>query len=111
MQRFKLNVGDGTADTWFDGAANADVDPTTNEWVHFAFSISKTEAVVYIDGEIVSQGAFTGISWDGCDILSIMSGAPRFTEWGHLSDASYMDELRLFNKALSQVDVQAIMND
>ena len=109
-QRFKLNVGDGTADTWFDGGAAADVDPTTDEWVHFAFTISPTEAVVYIDGVVVSQGASTGIGWDGVDILSIMSGAPRFTEWGHLSDPSFMDELHLFNKALTQAEVQAIID-
>ncbi len=109
-QRFKLNVGNGTADSWFDGGAAADVDPATNQWVHFAFTISGTEAVVYIDGLVVSQGAFTGISWAGVDVLSIMSGAPRFTEWGHLSDESYMDELHLFNKALTQIEIQAIIN-
>ncbi len=111
MQRFKLNVGTGGGENWFDGGAAADVDPTTNEWVHFAFTISPTECVVYINGEIVSQGAFTGIDWTGCDLLSIMSGAPRFTEWGHKSDESYMDELRFYHKALSQAEVQATMND
>jgi hypothetical protein len=111
MQRFKLNVGTGTSDTWFDGGAAADVDPTTDEWVHFAFTISQTEAVVYINGQVVSQGPLAGVSWEGCDILSIMSGAPRFTEWGHLSDESFMDELHLFNRALTQGQVQAIMDD
>jgi hypothetical protein len=110
-QRFKLNAGNGTADTWFDGGTAADVDPTTGTWRHLAFTISGTEAVVYVDGEVVKQGAFTGINWDGCDILSIMSGAPRFTGWDHLSDLSLMDELRLFNKALTQEEVKTIMND
>jgi hypothetical protein len=110
MQRFKLNVGDGTADTWFDGGEDADVDPATSDWVHFAFTISPTEAVVYINGEVVSQGAFTGVSWEGVDVLSVMSGAPRFTEWGHLSDLSYMDELRLFDKVLTQAEIQAIID-
>lgn len=110
-QRFKLNVGNGSADTWFDGGAAADVDPTVDTWHHFAYSISGTECVVYIDGEIVKQGAFDGIDWTGCDILSIMSGAPRFTGWSHLSDLSLMDELRIFNKALTQTDVQQIMAD
>lgn len=110
-QRFKLNVGNGTADSWFDGGAAADVDPTLNEWVHLAFTISDSKCVVYINGEIASQGSFTGVDWTGCDILSIMSGDPRFTEWGHHSDQSYMDELRLFTKALTQVEVQTIMNE
>lgn len=110
-QRFKLNAGNGTADSWFDGGASADVDPTTGNWVHFAFSISGTEAAVYINGTQVSQGLFTGIDWTGCDVLSIMSGAPRFTGWGHLSDASLMDELRLYNKAVTADEVGLLYND
>jgi hypothetical protein len=111
LQRFKLNVGNGNADTWFDGGAAADVDPAAGEWVHLAFSISGTEAVVYIDGQVVKQGDFDGIDWTGCDVLSIMSGAPRFAGWNHLSDQSFMDELRLFDKALSQSEIQSIIAD
>ncbi len=107
-QRFKLNVGNGTADSWFDGGSAADVDPTTDEWVHIAFTISNTESVVYIDGQVAKQGVFTGVDWTGCDVLSIMSGAPRFTGWGHQSDASQMDELMLFSKALTADEVQIL---
>ncbi len=110
-QRFKLNVGNGTDENWFDGGVAADVDPAINQWVHLAFSISDTEAAVYINGQVVSQGTFPGIDWTGCDIMSIMSGAPRFTEWGHNSDLSYMDELRVFNIALTQQEiVQQMVN-
>jgi hypothetical protein len=110
-QRFKLNAGNGTADSWIDGGAAADVDATTGQWVHMAFTISDTKAVVYINGQAVKEGSFTGIDWTGCDILSIMSGAPRFTEWNHLSDLGMMDELRIFNKELTQSEIQAIMTD
>ncbi len=109
-QIFKLNAGNGTADSWFDGGATATVDPTPGEWQHMAFSISGTECVVYINGEVVKQGSFPGIDWTGCDVLSIMSGAPRFMEWGHLSDLGMMDELRIFNKALTQDEIKTIMN-
>ncbi len=108
-QRFKLNAGDGTADSWFDGAEAADVTPNTGEWVHFAFTISDTEGVVYINGEVVKQGAFEGIDWTDCNVISIMSGAPNWTGWSHLSDGSSMDELRLFNTALTQEEIQTIM--
>jgi len=110
LQRFKLNVGDGTADTWVDGGAAADVDPTTGNWIHLAFTISGTDASVYIDGQLVAQASISGVDWTGCDLLSIMSGAQRFTEWGHLSDNSYLDDLRLYNKALSQTEIQTVMN-
>ncbi len=109
-QIFKLNAGNGTADSWFDGGAAATVNPETADWVHFAFTISDENCVVYIDGEVVSQGPFGGIDWTGCDILSIGSGVPRFSEWEHFSDLSLIDELRLFNKALSQTEIQAIID-
>jgi hypothetical protein len=109
-QTFKLNVGDGTADSWFDGGAAATLNPTTAGWVHIAFTISENHAAVYINGQVVSQGDFAGVDWTGCDILSIASGAPRFTEWGHLSDQSLIDELRLFNRVLTQEEIQAIMD-
>lgn len=109
-QRFKLNVGNGVADIWFDGGENADVSPAEfDSWHHFAFTISQSSATVYIDGEVVSTNTFGGISWNGCDVLSIMSGAPRFTEWGHLSDQSLMDELRIFDKILTQEEIQSLM--
>ncbi len=110
-QIFKLNAGNGTADTWFDGGAAATVDPAPGNWVHMAFTISATECVFYINGEVAKQGSFGGISWDGCDLLTIMSGAPRFTGWSHFSDLSLMDELRIFNKALTQAEVRIIMNN
>lgn len=109
-QIFKLNVGRGDGDSWFDGGATASIPSDTAEWVHLAFTISNAECVVYIDGEVVAQGDFTGVDWTGCDILSIGSGAPRFNQWNHLSDPSYIDELRLFGKALSQSEVQSVMN-
>jgi hypothetical protein len=109
-QTFKLNVGNGTADNWFDGGAAASVNPNTTDWIHLAFTISDTKCVVYVNGQVASQGAFAGVDWTDCDILSIASGEPRFMEWGHLSDRSLYDELRIFNKELSQEEVQAVMN-
>jgi hypothetical protein len=111
-QVIKLNVGNGTSDSWFDGGDNAAIDPTVDTgWVHIAFTISGSEAAVYLNGEVASKGSFSGIGWADCDVLSVMSGAPRFVEWGHLSDLSYMDELRIFNKALSQEEIRTIITD
>ncbi len=108
-QRFKLNAGHGAGDSWFDGGSSADV-PVDGEWVHFAFTISPTEVLVYINGNVVKQGGFSGISWENCTQISIMSGAPNFIGWNHKSDQGFMDELRLFNKALTNAEVNAILN-
>lgn len=111
MQRFKLNIGTGESDLWFDGGDNADVDPAANTWVHFAFTIAENQATVYIDGEEVSSSEHDGIDWTGADLLSIMSGVPRFTEWDHLSDQSLMDELRIYDRVLTQEEIQAMIDD
>jgi hypothetical protein len=108
-QRFKLNVGNGTADSWVDGGAAADLAPGT-DWVQMAFTISGSAAKVYIDGTLVAEAAITGVDWTGCDLLSIGSGAPRFTGWGHLSDLSFIDELRIYNKALTIEEILEIQN-
>ncbi|MDR2466266.1 MAG: hypothetical protein LBD35_02635 [Prevotellaceae bacterium] len=112
-QTFKLNAGNGTADSWFDGGAKAMLDPATTgaDWVFIAFTISGSECAVYINGEEASRGAFGGIDWDGCTSLSIMSGAPNFNGWNHLSDLSLMDDLRLYNKALTQAQIVKVMNE
>lgn len=111
-QTFKLNVGNGTADTWVDGGAAASINPAnTTGWVHLAFTITPDRAAVYINGELVKESALTGLSWANCTTLSIASGAPNFAEWGHLSDQSQLDELRFFHKALSAEEVKQIFED
>ncbi|MGB8703615.1 MAG: LamG-like jellyroll fold domain-containing protein [Gillisia sp.] len=106
-QQIKLNVGTGTGESWNDGGL---VDPSADEWVFVAFTISKTQSVIYLNGEPVNTADLSApIDWTGTDLVSIMSGAPRFTGWGHLSDTSYMDDLKFYNKTLSQEEVQAAM--
>lgn len=107
-QQFKVNVGlGGTNESWNDGGK---IDPSAGTWVHMAFTVSGSKSIIYINGELARESALTAIDWTGCDLLSIMSGMPRFTEWGHKSDLSLMDELRIFNKALSQDEIKTIMN-
>ncbi len=110
-QTFKLNVGTGSGESWFDGGAAASVNPATaTDWIHLAFTISGDRAAVYINGEIASENTFPGVDWTGTDLLSIGSGAPRFTGWDHLSDLSQIDELRIFDKELLQAEIQGMMN-
>lgn len=104
-QIIKDNVGFGTGECWNDGGT---VDPSTGEWFHFAFTISETMSSIYINGELARESELTApIDWTGCDVLTVMSGVPRFTEWGHYSDLSLLDELHMFNRALSVEEVQA----
>jgi len=108
MQRVKANIGNGTADSWLDGTQLADIDPTAAKWVHIALVLAPDKAAFYMDGTEVKSIPFTGISWNGCDIMSIGSGAPCFTEWGHLSDQSLIDEVRIYNKALPASEIERL---
>lgn len=108
-QIFKLNVGIGNEkESWNDGGT---VNPALGEWVHFAFTVSETASTVYINGVKARESVMeTPIDWTGIDLLTIMSGVPRFTGWDHFSDLSLLDELRFFNKALTLEEVTTLMN-
>ncbi|WP_010520005.1 LamG domain-containing protein [Croceivirga radicis] len=109
-QRIKLHLGTADGDVWNDGEV---IDVTANEWVHIAFTVTETATQIYFNGEPVTNfGDMTDkvISWENCSLLSIGSGAPNFMAWGHLSDTSYIDQLYLFDRALSQEEIQALMN-
>lgn len=106
-QRIKLNVGTGDSDSWNDGGV---INVNAGEWVHVAFTISETETKIYLDGDLMNTGTLPSpIDWTGTDIVSIMSGAPRFTGWGHLSDTSLMDELTFYNQVLTEDEIEAMM--
>ncbi len=107
-QRIKANVGNGTADSWVDNA-KADLDPDNPVWVHIALVLTEGKVFIYVDGEEAASTNLSKISWNGCDILSIGSGAPRFTEWNHLSDNSLIDELRIYNKVLTATEIKTVM--
>ena len=109
QQRLKANIGDGASDIWLDGGTKADLDPVNPVWKHITLVLKEGKAFFYIDAAEVASGNLSKISWAGCDAMSIGSGAPRFTEWGHLSDNSLIDELRIYNKALSAAEIQAAM--
>lgn len=107
-QQFKANVGLGNSESWNDGGK---IDPSAGSWVHYALTVSGTKSVIYINGVLAREAAFTGaLDWTGCTSISIGSGAPNFIDWNHKSDNSLLDELRIFNKALSAAEVATIFN-
>ncbi|MDA0177770.1 MULTISPECIES: LamG-like jellyroll fold domain-containing protein [Mesoflavibacter] len=107
-QRIKLNVGTGTGESWNDGDV---IDVTAEEWVHVAFTISPTETVIYFNGLPVNTATPSGaIDWTNCTDLVIGAGGPTFDYWGHNSDNSVMDELRLFSVAMSQSEIQNLID-
>ena len=106
-QRFKLNVGNGEVEQWNDGGTAA----PSGEWVHLAFTVSETATVIYINGEVTTSTANAGIDWSGLTTMSIGSGLPNFAYWGHESDNSLIDDLRIYDKALTQDEVKTIIGE
>ncbi len=107
-QRIKLNVGTGSGESWNDGGV---IDVTAGEWVHVAFTISQTQSKIYFDGIEVNSSDLDGpIDWTNVGPLTIGAGGETFSYWGHESDISDLDELRIFDKALSQAEIQIMIN-
>jgi len=105
-QRIKLNVGTETAEVWNDGGV---IDATAGEWVQIAVTVSLTKSTIYFNGvEMLSSDLSAGIDWTGCTTMTIGAGGETFSYWDHLSDSSFLDELRIFNTALSQEEIQTI---
>ncbi len=106
-QKFWLNIGNGKVDSWF-------VPPSfevTGDWIHVAFTISQTHAIIYLNGEVKAEGDYEGpIVWTDCSSISFMSGAPNVVYWDHFSDLSLMDEIHIFNKVISAVEVLNLYN-
>lgn len=102
-QRIKLNVGTGNTESWNDGG----VLPTaSNDWVHVAVTVSPTESKIYFDGvEQMTSTLAAPIDWTGAENITIGSGGPTFSYWNHLSDSSWMDDLRLFGLTLTPAQI------
>lgn len=105
-QRIKLNLGIGTADSWNDGG-EINVD---GNWVYVTVTISPTMSKIYFNGVLQNSSSYTSaFDFSTSSIMVIGSGAPSFTYWNHNSDLSLIDDLRVFNKELSQAEIQSLM--
>lgn len=106
-QRIKLNVGTGSGESWNDGNV---INVATGSWVHVAITVSPTESKIYFNGVLQNTSILSNhVDWSNCSTLNIGSGGPTFNYWGHLSDLSALDELRLYNKALTQAEIQSML--
>lgn len=106
-QRIKANIGVGDNESYNDGGV---IDVTAGEWVHVALTVSATESKIYLDGvEQATVALDSSIDWTGCTELTIGAGGETFSYWDHLSDLSLIDELKLFNTALSQAEIEEML--
>jgi len=107
-QRIKANVGTGSTDVWCDGFLTSSVNP---EWVFVALVIDTNKLNMYYNGELaLSSDLPDNIDWTNCNYLTILNGGPSFSYWNHKYDASLIDDLRGFSKALTIEEIKSVMD-
>ena len=99
--RLDFNIWNGVLETWpFHSASQL----ALNEWHHVAGVYDSTEALIYINGELDNQKKFEGeIKHNG---ENFWMGARKV---GGLQYHGLLDELRLYNRGLSQAEIQKNM--
>lgn len=80
---------------------------TTNQWTHVAATYSATEEItkLYINGKEIAQTSRTGNLNTDSSLFTIAKNASSNTEYFK----GYLDEVRLFNKALSEDEIHKMV--
>ncbi len=98
QSRVDFNIWNGAKETWpFHSVAQL----ALNEWHHVAGVYDGSEAIIYINGELDSKKKFEGdLKHNG---ENFWIGARKV---GGLSFSGLLDELRLYNRGLSQAEIE-----
>ena len=96
--RVDFNIWNGAVETWpFHSIAQ----PALNEWHHIACVYDGSEAIIYINGELDSKKDFEGdLKHNG---ENFWMGARKV---GGLQYNGLIDELRIYNRGLSQDEIK-----
>ena len=117
------NVGDNWCDfvdaqnveghnTFFHGDTDWLAD---GEWHLYTVTFTPTSAVVYFDGEVAQKWEIAGEgAGNTCDISAVPTeyiclGGNQAWGWGDPDPGFYFDDIAIYNVALSQEEVKAIM--
>ena len=100
--RIDFNIWNGALETWpFHSVGQ----PALNEWHHVAGVYDGSEAIIYINGEVDSKKEFEG---------ALKHNGENFWIGARKSDGlpfhGLLDEVRVYNRALSQAEVEMNLN-
>ena len=87
------------------GMPASDTSLPTNTWTHLALTYNGSKAILYVNGVPVVQESVSGSIWDEGGDLRIGANIT----WGEYF-AGLIDEVRIYNRALSAAEIQADMN-
>jgi len=90
-----------------NGVITSTTELVLNQWSHLAVSFNGTTATMYINGVEVATGAMTAPN--NISRASCLIGKSNFGEGDPAANAIF-DELRIWNVARSQAEIQARMN-
>jgi hypothetical protein len=88
-----------TATNYQDYAANINFAEVLNGWHHFAMVYDGSHVYIYLDGNLRNSGVLTG-NWANVPVQFKVDINP-------LAFAGTIDEVRIYNQALSATDIQA----
>lgn len=83
---------------------------TENEWVHIVWVIKDTKATIYVDGEFDIQSDIPLLTHNN-DQITIGRQALMFSPYSDLQFKGYIDELRIYSRALSESEIQELYHD
>lgn len=104
---FMVNTSDGLS--FFSGGTNGNLSSTTSavptaQWVHVAFVLNNGIGFLYVDGVQVGTGNLSGVNTPAA-VNSVRIG--RRVPGGNLYFAGAIDEIRIWNRALSATELSA----
>jgi hypothetical protein len=81
---------------------------TLNQWKHVAVTIGREKTVIYIDGQEAASS--TGVTIRPSDIRPVLNYLGRSQFYSDALFTGYLDDVRIYNYALSASDVVSVMN-
>jgi len=101
------DIGDGT--NWINTGADATLSVTNNTWYHIVEVVTNTGYTIYVNGTQAGSGSWasnTPLLYDANHVIAIgnsdENGVENFT--------GLLDDVRIYNRALSAADVYALYN-
>jgi hypothetical protein len=95
-----------------DGVQRLNVDISLNEWHNAITVFSNGVTTFYLDGVFVGQFQYSSYYTSGDGVNNFIIGSSRLLENG--SDQHFIgliDEVRIYNRALTEVEVQSLYNE
>lgn len=112
LRRNRTAAGSGFSVFIYDGASpeprvTASTVPTTGEWYHVAFTFDESNIRIYVNGELDGTTARSvSIDYGTGGTFAIGSHPATNAE----NFPGYLDDVRVYNKVLSEEEIQAIYN-